>query len=272
VSGPLKRNKPYEPHRALRAALRSSYQRLLPHLPASARGWLIDQRDRWRVFPPRGFVRLGSLRRLAPISPSWGARGVPIDRYYIEGFLERHAGDIRGRVLECYDGCYTKRFGGGRVTRGDVLNVEPDNSNSTFVGDLAGINDLPTGAFDCVIVTQVLHCIYDLKAAIATLHRILKPGGVILATVPGITPLHTDPWPCMWTLTTISAERLFREFFSGNGTSVESHGNVLAAIAFLHGLACGELREAELDHNDPLYVVTIAIRAVKSRALDIAAA
>jgi Methyltransferase domain len=272
VSGPLKQKEPNEAHQAVRVALRSLYHRLLPHLPASARCWLIDQRHRWRVLPPRGFVRLGSLHRLAPISSSWGARGVPIDRYYIEGFLERHAGDIRGRVLECYDGRFTKRFGGGRVTRGDVLNVEPDNSNSTLVGDLAGLNDVPTGAFDCVIVTQVLQFIYDLKAAVATLHRILKPGGVILATVPGITPVPNDPWPFMWTMTTISTERLFQGFFPANGISVESHGNVLAAIAFLHGLACEELQQAELDHHDPLYAVTIAVRAVKPPAVGIAAA
>jgi hypothetical protein len=67
--------------------------------------------------------------------------------------LERHAADIRGHVLECYDRIYTTRFGDNRS---DVLNIEPDNPNSTFVGDLAGNNNLPTEAFDCIIFTQVL--------------------------------------------------------------------------------------------------------------------
>src|SRR5262245_42420556 len=84
-------------------------RRFFSHLPAPARRWLRDQRHRWSIFPPRGFVRLGSLRRVAPISTSWGARGVSIDRYYMEGFLERHAGDIRGRVLEFHDSRYTQQ-------------------------------------------------------------------------------------------------------------------------------------------------------------------
>jgi SAM-dependent methyltransferase len=169
-------------------------------------------------------------------------------------------------VLEFFDSRYTKQFGGRRVTRSDVLNIEPDNPHSTFTGDLVGVNNLPTGAFDCVIATQVLHCIYDLQTAMATFQRILKPGGVILATVPGITAVDAEPRPFMWSLTTFSAERLFRDFFAEHEVSVESYGNVLAAIAFLHGLARGELKQTQLDYRDPSYVVTVAVRAVKSTA------
>jgi SAM-dependent methyltransferase len=166
-------------------------------------------------------------------------------------------------VLECYNADYTKRFGGGRVTRSDVLNVEADNLESTFVGDIAGLNDLPSEAFDCIILTQVLQYVFDLKGAISTLERILKPGGVILATMPGITPVHIDAWPWTWTLTAISAERLFREFFPQDMIKIESHGNVLAAIALIHGLASEEFKQAELDYHDPSYAITIAARVVK---------
>jgi SAM-dependent methyltransferase len=208
---------------------------------------------------------MGDLRRVNPISPV-GARGRTPARYYIDEFIERHADDIHGHVLECFDRAYTTRFGGNRVIRSDVLNIEADNANSTFIGDLGGTNNLPTGAFDCVIVTQVFQYIYDLRAAIATLHRILKPSGVILATVPGITPVHFDPWPWTWSLTTISAEQLFLEFFPPERISVESHGNVLSAIAFLHGLGCDELHQAELDYRDPSFAVIIAVRVTKPEA------
>ena len=67
-------------------------------------------------------------RRLDPVSRDWGYdRGVPIDRYYIENFLDRHAGDIRGHVLEIGVDSYTWRFGGDRVTKSDVLNLEEEN-------------------------------------------------------------------------------------------------------------------------------------------------
>ena len=38
---------------------------------------------------------------------------------------------------------------------------------------------------------------------------------------------------------------------------------MLAAIAFLHGLAASELRRKELDYRDPDYEVVITLRAVK---------
>jgi hypothetical protein len=73
---------------------------------------------------PVGSVRFGDLRRTSPISSNFGVdRGVPLDRYYIEGFLIRNAGDVHGRVLEVATNGYTKRFGGERVTRSDVVSV-----------------------------------------------------------------------------------------------------------------------------------------------------
>jgi SAM-dependent methyltransferase len=251
---------------SIRAFLGKAYHHVLPLLPEDARCWLMGERDRWGPRWPNVFVRFGSLRRTTPIGAHC-QRGIPIDRYYIEGFLKQNSDDIRGRVIEFHDSDYTKRFGGERVTCSDVLSVEAGNPHSTFVGDLAGVNDLPTEAFDCVIATQVLQYIYDLKAAIATLYRIIKPGGVILATMPGITPLHPDswPWPWTWMLTPISAEQLFRGRFPANGLSVETRGNILAAIAYLHGLGWMELRRAELDYHDPSYPVTIAIRGIKPK-------
>jgi len=45
---------------------------------------------------------------------------------------------------------------------------------------------------------------------------------------------------------------------------VTAHGNVLAATAFLQGLALEELRPADLDFNDPSYPVIVTGRAVKA--------
>ena len=68
--------------------------------------------------PWAGCVRFGSLRRLSPISSVWGLdRGRPLDRYYIENFLESHRTDVRGRVLEAGNNAYTVRFGDDRVVR-----------------------------------------------------------------------------------------------------------------------------------------------------------
>ena len=136
--------------------------------------------------PPVGHVRFGGLRRLTPISRHYGYdRGRPIDRYYIRTFLARRSGDIRARVLEIGDDSYTRQFGSLRVTHSDVLHVSRDNPKATIVGDLASADHIESDAFDCVILTQTLHLIYDVRAALVTLHRILRPGGVLLATFPG---------------------------------------------------------------------------------------
>jgi SAM-dependent methyltransferase len=212
-------------------------------------------------------VDFGSLRRLAPISRRWGKdRGLPIDRYYIEKFLAENTRDIRGRVLEVGDASYTRRFGGDRVTHVDVLHAAPGNPNATIVADLARGDALPTAAFDCLILTQVLHVIADPAAAVRTVHRILRPGGVVLATLAGISQVSRwdlERWGDSWRFTTKAARSLFTSEFPPELVSVESHGNVLAAIAFLHGLATRDLRREELDFNDPDYQLLIAVRAEK---------
>jgi SAM-dependent methyltransferase len=216
--------------------------------------------------PPVGRVRFGSLRRLTPLSRNFGYdRGSPVDRYYIENFLARNAQDIKGRVLEIGDDFYTRRFGRDQVQQRDVLHVNPGNPVATFVADLTQAEQIPSDAFDCLVFTQTLHLIYDLRAALATIYRILKPGGVVLATVPGITQLSCDEWASSWywAFTTRSARRLFEDVFPAGQVEVKFHGNVLASIAFLEGIAYQELKTDELDYCDPQYQLLITVRAVK---------
>ena len=115
-------------------------------------------------------------------------------------------------------------------------------------------------------LVQTLQFIYDVCAAVKFLARILKPGGVLLATVPGVSQLGRDEWrdDRCWSFTTQSALRLFNEGFAPDRIEVAAHGNVLAATAFLQGIAAGELHRGELDHHDPGYEMLITVRAVKS--------
>ena len=213
-------------------------------------------------------VRWGTLRRPTPVSRLFGFdRGQSIDRYYIEGFLARQAADIRGHVLEVADAAYTTQFGGDRVTRSDVLHVVDGNPQATIVGNLETGEGIPEDTFDCMILTQTLPFIYDVKAAIAQCHRALKSGGVLLATFPGISQISRhdmDRWGDYWRFTDLSARRLFEEAFAPGQVTIATHGNVLAAVAYLHGLAAEELKSAELDVVDPDYQVSITLRAVKT--------
>jgi SAM-dependent methyltransferase len=191
---------------------------------------------------------------------------LPVDRYYIERFLERHAGDIAGHVLEVRDDAYTRKYGGDRVVRTDVLHPVPGNPKATIVADLSHADQLAGDTFDCIVLTQVLPFIPDVQAAVRTLHRILRPGGVVLATMPGISQIvryDMDRWGDYWRFTTMSARRLFECAFPGGDVRVEAHGNVLVAAAFLYGLSSRELRPEELEQHDPDYEVLITVRAVK---------
>lgn len=148
-----------------------------------------------------------------------------------------------------------------------MLHVKEGNPKATIVGDLTCANDIPSETFDCVIFIQTLQFIYDIRSALKTLHRILKPGGILLATFPGISQNAKDEWCAMWcwSFTTLSAKLLFEEVFSATNVTIESHGNVLTATSLLYGLATRELRRSELDYHDPDYELLITVRAIKPR-------
>jgi glycosyltransferase involved in cell wall biosynthesis len=236
-------------------------------VPMRVRGWigLLTHGSRHR--PPPGWAHLGSLRRTQPMSDFFGFdRGQPVDRYYIEDFLTAHRADIAGRVLEVADPGYTQQFGGESVVRSDVLHARPGNPEATLVGDLCTGEGIPEATFDCIILTQVLPFVWDVPAALATASRALKPGGVLLLTVPGISQVSrydADLWGDYWRFTSQSVRRLVHGAFPPERVELKTYGNVLTATAFLHGLATHELRAHELDDRHPDYEVIIAVRAVK---------
>jgi SAM-dependent methyltransferase len=202
------------------------------------------------------------LPGLEPVSRQFGfERGKPVDRWYIERFLNAHRADVRGAVLEVAESTYTQWYGDGEVTRSDVLHRE-GNDDSTIVGDLTTGEGLPQHAYDCFICTQTLPFIYDVHAAVRGMANVLKPGGVLLATVPGMSQVSRDDkrdWGDWWRFTSQGTQRLFEEAFEHVET--EAHGNVLSAAAFLYAYAAEELAEAELEHRDPDYELLITVRA-----------
>lgn len=237
-------------------------------LPASAVRRLKGQRHGADYHPQVGAVNFGDFRRLTPISRQWGYdRGTPIDRYHIEQFLARQADDIRGRVLEIGDNEYTRRFGGDRVAHSDVLHVVTGNPQATMIADLSdsSADRIPSNAFECFVMTQTLHLIFDVTPALRTAYRILKPGGVLLATFPGLSQSYDTNWRdrWYWGFTTKSARRLFAEVFGEQNITLTAHGNPLTAISYLQGLAAEELLPHELDYHDPDYELLITVRSVK---------
>src|SRR4051812_47324614 len=119
--------------------------------------------------PEAGHIHFGDLRRLEPLTRSFGyERGQPIDRYYIEQFLNNHSSDIAGRVAEIGDDRYTRQFGGDKVTHSDVIDQNHPGSSPTIVADLTNAGHVPSGSFNCIIAIQTLQFIYDIHAAVKT--------------------------------------------------------------------------------------------------------
>jgi hypothetical protein len=250
---------------------RKAITRALPGFPQ----WVRRQQRRFGIhWPPEGRVNFGDLRRTTPISRAFGLdRGLHISRYYIERFLEENASHIRGRVLEFGDPYYTDKFGGGRVTKSEVLSVVAGDPRVTLVGDLEHGDFLPSGVLDCIICTQTLQMIYDFRAALGRLVRSLAPGGALLLTTHGISQIGRfegiDAWGEYWHFTPQSTAKLLREFFPAGEVSVRSYGNVLAAVAHLHGLTAGDVTPEELDESDDAYDVIVGAVAIKSTGTDL---
>lgn len=239
-----------------------------PMLPLSLKSYSLSKLKGPNYIPEIGNVNFGELRRLKPLCESSGSnRGLPVDRYYIENFLQANSNHIKGRVLEIGDNYYTYKYGSDHVTKSDILNIVKEvHTTTTIVADLTSSPQIPSNVFDCIIFTQTLQLIYDLHSAIDTLYRILKPGGVILATLAGIS--QTDDYNFWeknwyWRFTSVSAEKLFKEKFPGSNVEIQGYGNVFSAACFLYGLVKEDLKQEELDYYDHKYEILITIKAVK---------
>ena len=197
------------------------------------------------------------------LSDWWGTdRGLAIHRYYLEKFLAEFAPDIRGRCLEFQDPQYTPRFGGSRVTHLDILHMDESNPRATLVADLTKPNDLPGEAFDCVVCTHVLHTIFEAEKAVRGIHRILKPGGVLLAAVPQISMYGPD-YGELWRFTPEGLRVLLSRVFGEDNVDWRAYGNSLTAAGEIRGLASHEFTKAELDQHDVRFAVEVCARAVK---------
>jgi peptidoglycan/xylan/chitin deacetylase (PgdA/CDA1 family) len=207
----------------------------------------------------------GDWRRTDPLSRNWGyERGEPIDRHYIDAFLAAHSSDVRGSVLEVQEDDFAGRFGGSKVERRTVLDIDERNPRATVLTDLRSAA-LPDGAFDCIILTQTLHVIDDMTAVVRECYRLLRPGGVLLATLPCASRvcLEYGADGDLWRVTPAGARALVEPVFGAAHVECTTFGNVLTNVAFLQGLARADLTAAEFAATDDYYPALVGVRARK---------
>lgn len=206
------------------------------------------------------------LRGLMPVSRYYGAdRGTPLDRYYIENFLYSNKMKIKGRVLELSNNRYSLLFGEDRVLDGDVLDIDTDNKNATIYGDLREPGLFPANRYDCIILTQTIHVIDDFHKVLTSVHRMLKKGGTLLATLPSVSRIDVAAAidSDFWRFTTASTGYIFKQHFKKENLEIAAYGNVWGCAAFLYGLALEEITKKELDYKDENFPLIVCVRAVK---------
>lgn len=210
----------------------------------------------------RDRVTASFLTEMAPVRPlnrEFGfSRGTPIDRYYIEKWLEQNRKLIRGDVLEIAENTYTKRFGSEGV-ESHILHVNLEKEG--FIkGNFETGEGITQDSMDCIILTQTLPFIYDCKQVMANLYKMLRKGGTALVTTGGIAQISRydmDRWGHFWSFTTASLERLIEESAFGKNYTMSVYGNVKTACALMYGAAAEELTTEELEYSDADYPVSI---------------
>ncbi len=208
------------------------------------------------------------FQQLTTVGENYGwNRGRPIDRYYIEAFLKTHKSCVRGNVLEVQDNIYTRKFGQARVTGSDILDIDRSNSKATLIGDLSQPGMFKENSYDCIIITQTIHVIFDIDAVFCSLKRMIKPGGYILATFPSVSRIdggagHEND---CWRFTHASTKQLFHKHFPDSEISIHSYGNVAVCAAFLYALSIEDLDKEQLEKNDPNFplIIGAAVTAKK---------
>jgi len=216
-----------------------------------------------RIISKIFFLNLFSIK---PISSVFGYdRGTPIDRIYINDFLNNNSNCIKGVVCEIEDDQYSRKFT-QNIKKSIILKYNENDTNNNKGSDLTELSTLPCNEVNCFILTQTLPFIFDFKKAIIGIHFLLAIDGIALVTVPGISQISRydmDRWGDYWRFTDLSIRKSFEEVFGIDNVEVETYGNVLAANSFLNGISGEEMKHNELFHKDRDYQVLIVVKATK---------
>lgn len=204
--------------------------------------------------------------RLKPFSADFGLRfGSPIDRVYIDDFLNNSRQFIKGDVLEIAEDTYSKKYSEDEINS-YILHIDEQNDSRVITGDLETGENIPIEKFDCLIITQTLPFVYQPKGFLRNCYKTLKPGGTLLMTVGGLSQISRydmDRWGDYWRFTDLSINKMACEFFDEAKVEVETYGNVKTACAFLQGFPSYVISKKAFSVQDPDYQVIITLRAIK---------
>jgi SAM-dependent methyltransferase len=93
----------------------------------------------------------------------------------------------------------------------ETLDIDPD-AGATYVADITRpIDAIADGRFDFVVCTEVLEHTLQPFDAVAEIHRVLRPGGLLFLSVPFNFRIH-GPLPDCWRFTEHGLRALLADF------------------------------------------------------------
>lgn len=142
----------------------------------------------------------------------------------------------RGTLLDVGCGERPYEHCGARTSR--WIGLDADTNSAADIHGFADSIPLADDSIDTILCTQVLEHVPDAAKALRELHRVLKPRGIAILTVPQYWPLHEEPFDFQ-RYTRIGFEQLART----NGFDVleyrsQGRGAAVAGQALNNAILC----------------------------------
>lgn len=170
--------------------------------------------------------------------------------------MRQMAPSVQGRVLDV--GCGQKPYL-GMLSVSSYIGLEidtPENRRGKRADAFYDGTHFPfdSGEFDSVLCNQVLEHVFEPDMFIAEVHRVLKPGGTLVLTVPFVWDEHEQPYD----YARYSSFGL-RHLLSKHGFILDREIKTLPDVAVLHQLLNAYLYKVLLTRSPVLNLVITAI-------------
>lgn len=213
-----------------------------------------------RMINPSSKFKYGSSNSSDPVSRKFGLdRGHPVDRYYIDKFIQDNKKLITGKCLEIGDDRYSKKYG-QNISKIDILDINIKNKSANIHADLRSAPNIKNDTYDCLIITQVLGMIDNVDNFISECYRILKPNGTLLLTTSAIAP-QIDHKLSYWRFTEQSIKYLLNKKFKK--IEINSFGNAYIGQAIWLGMSQEDINKDLLDIKDIQFQCIVGAIATK---------
>lgn len=164
-------------------------------------------------------------------SPFPGKSYVTYRRLWLDSVLSAFSHEMRGRVVDLGGKRENKRgtFSPPETQAQDWWYVNLDLA--THPNIYADVTQVPLlgQSVDCVVCTEVLEHLPNPQACVDEVHRLLRGGGLVLASVPFIYPVHADPYDFQ-RFTEDGLWHLFRGFTSVEILRMGGYAGVLGLL------------------------------------------